>query len=70
MFRDTAYTRTFRRATETVGGVEPLANAIGAPVAQIEAWNAGLKDPPPDAFLKALDIVARPGLYGRRVAKS
>ena len=69
MSRDTAYTRTFRRATETVGGVEGLASALGASVGEVEAWAAGLADPPPGIFLKAIDIVAQPRLYPRRAAR-
>ena len=56
---DTSYTRTFRRAIETLGGVEQLAHALGASVAEIEAWAAGFADPPPGAFLKAIDVVAQ-----------
>jgi hypothetical protein len=56
---DNAYTRTFRRAVERVGDAERLAKAIGASVAEIEAWVAGHAHPPPSAFLKAIDVVAQ-----------
>ena len=56
---ETPYTRTFRRAIETLGGVEALAQAIGASVSDIEAWAAGFAHPPPGAFLKAIDVVAQ-----------
>jgi hypothetical protein len=70
MSGETAYTRTMRRAIETLGGVERLANALGASVAEIEAWAAGLADPPPGVFLKAIDIVAQVWPSPRGSAKS
>jgi hypothetical protein len=62
MSAENAYTRTVRRAIETLGGVEKLAQALGASVVEIEAWAAGHSNPPPGAFLKAIDIVASPGI--------
>jgi len=53
------------RAVEALGDIERLAHALGASVAEIEAWVAGLADPPPAAFLKAIDIVASAGLPRR-----
>jgi hypothetical protein len=70
MSSDTAYTRTFRRAIETLGGVEHVAQVLGASVAEIEAWAAGFAAPPPGLFLKAIDIVARAGWVPGRAAKS
>ncbi len=58
MSDDTPHTRTLRLAVETLGSAERLAQAIGASVAEIEAWVAGHVHPPPSAFLKAIDIVA------------
>ena len=58
MSGDTPYTRTFRLAIETLGGAERLANALGASVADIEAWAAGRAHPPASAFLHAIDVVA------------
>jgi hypothetical protein len=58
---DTVYTRTFRRAIESLGGAGKLAAALGATVVEIEAWAAGLADPPPGMFLKAIDVVAHSG---------
>ena len=60
---DSAYTRTFHRAIETLGSAERLASVLGASVADIEAWAAGLADPPPGKFLQAIDIVAHAGLH-------
>ncbi|HEU5176749.1 MAG TPA: hypothetical protein VFU24_04795 [Burkholderiales bacterium] len=58
MSGDTPYTRTFRLAIETLGGAEPLASALGASVADIEAWATGNAHPPASAFLHAIDVVA------------
>jgi DNA-binding transcriptional regulator YiaG len=60
---DTVYTRTLRRALETLGGVEQLAAALEVSVLEVEAWLGGL-EPPPGAFLRAIDIVAHGG-FGR-----
>ena len=67
---DNAYTRTFRRAIETLGGAERLASTLGATVAEIEAWTIGTAVPPPAAFLAAIDIVARAGVFPKRAAQS
>jgi DNA-binding transcriptional regulator YdaS (Cro superfamily) len=56
---ETVYTRTIRRAIETLGGVVALAGKLGVTVAEIDAWAAGVEDPPPAAFLAAIDIVAQ-----------
>jgi hypothetical protein len=67
---DNAYTRTFRRAIETLGTVERLAKALGASVEEIESWVIGAAVPPPGAFLLAIDIVAGGRLGAAREAKS
>ena len=59
MHSDTPYARAFRRAIETLGGPEPLANAVDASVDEIEAWAAGHAQPPLTAFLKAIDVIAK-----------
>ena len=69
MSADDAYTRTFRRAIDTLGSAERLARALGASVEEIHAWVTGLAVPPPGAFLAAIDIVAQAGLV-RSSAKS
>jgi hypothetical protein len=56
-----AHTRTFRLAIETLGSAERLAKALGASVAEVEAWTRGHARPPPGAFLKAIDVVAQAG---------
>jgi hypothetical protein len=50
-----------RRAIQALGSVERVAQALGVTVTDIEAWAAGHGNPPPSAFLKAIDIVAQPG---------
>ena len=67
---DDAYTRTFRRAIDTLGSSEKLASALGASVAEIEAWATGISTPPPGAFLAAIDIVASAGVILPRTAGS
>jgi hypothetical protein len=67
---DTAYTRTLRRALEVLGSEEVLAVALGASIAEIRAWAAGLADPPPGVFLKAIDIVAHGQLRQSGAASS
>ena len=57
---DTVHTRTLRRALDTLGSVEQLAAALSVSVLEVEAWLAGL-EPPPGAFLRAIDIVAQAG---------
>ena len=70
MSGDTPYTRTFRQAIETLGSAEQLAQALGASVTEIEAWAAGFAQPPPGAFLKAIDVVAHFSWSRGRPAKS
>jgi len=47
-----------------------LQHRFGASVAEVEAWAAGLADPPPGVFLKAIDIVARTAAVSGGRAKS
>jgi hypothetical protein len=68
MFDETSHAGTFRRAIAAVGGAERLALALGASIAEVEAWAAGLADPPPGAFLRAIDIVSLYNLASRRSA--
>lgn len=65
MSTDTPYARAFRLAIETLGGAEHLAQALGAPVADIEAWAEGRAHPPASAFLNAIDVVAGRWAPGR-----
>ena len=56
---DDVYTRTFRRAIETVGDPHKLARMLGASAEEIEAWSTGSAVPPPGAFLAAIEIVSQ-----------
>ena len=56
---DDVYTRTFRRAIETIGDPRELARMLGASAEEIEAWSTGSEVPPPGAFLAAIDIVSQ-----------
>jgi hypothetical protein len=58
MSSDTPYARAFRLAIETLGGAEQLAQALDAPVTDIEAWATGVAHPPASAFLKAIEVVS------------
>lgn len=51
--------RIMELAAQVSGGVSPLAEKLGSPVADVERWIAG-KPPPPTTriFILALDIVA------------
>lgn len=69
MTADTVYTRTFRRAIETIGGVQRLARALGASVEETKDWAEGHQVPPPGAFLAAIDIVAHTGRVPSGAAK-
>ena len=64
MSDDTPYTRTFRLAIKRLGDSEQLALALGASVAEIEAWAAGLAHPPPSKFLKAIDVLSQGSGWG------
>jgi hypothetical protein len=58
MSSDTPYARAFRLAIETLGGAEQVAQALDAPVTDVEAWATGVAHPPANAFLKAIDLVS------------
>jgi hypothetical protein len=57
--RDTPATRILRRAAETLGSEQALANAVEAPIETVAKWLSGDMTPSNGAFLIALDIVAR-----------
>lgn len=61
MAYESACTRTFRLAIETLGSTERLAKVIGASVAEVDAWATGNAHAPSAAFLKAIDVVAQIG---------
>ena len=51
--------RTTRKALEAAGGMEPLAQALSRPVAEVQEWLNGRVVPPDKAFLELLEIVSR-----------
>jgi hypothetical protein len=55
------YARTFVRAAEIVGGPYALAQAIHAPMGTLESWFLGEATPPPEYFLRAVEILLANG---------
>ena len=51
--------RTLRRAAQTLGGKQQLADALGATLTEVDAWLAGSATPSDQVYLTALDIVAQ-----------
>lgn len=58
------YPSVFRRAAELIGGMERLAEHLGVPPSAIEAWAAGREEPPPEMFLRAVDVHVEYSLKG------
>jgi DNA-binding transcriptional regulator YiaG len=56
---DNAQTRTLQRALSIAGSAERLAAALATDVDTLRSWLAGEARASTDAYLKALDIVAR-----------
>ena len=59
MGKDTATTRTLRRALATIGSEERLAAALNCSPLELVRWLSGEKPAPSEVFIAALDIVAR-----------
>ena len=57
--RSTPAVRTLRRAAETLGGVPRLARAFNVSPHEVHGWLSGAQPPPPEIYMKALDVVAR-----------
>lgn len=55
----TVYTRTFTRALDTAGDISRLARHLDVKAEDLQGWLDGTAMPPTDAFLAALDLVAR-----------
>lgn len=58
-----AVIRTLRRAADTLGGEQPLAEALVVPLDQLEEWLKGKGLPMNAVYLTALDIVAQGPLW-------
>jgi DNA-binding transcriptional regulator YdaS (Cro superfamily) len=56
--KNTAQTRTLRRAAAIVGGEEKLARLLGCELAQLQLWASGEAPTPSPVYLRALDIVS------------
>jgi DNA-binding transcriptional regulator YdaS (Cro superfamily) len=57
--RATVYSRTLLRASDVLGGVEPLAQHLRVSPTQLAQWIDGRGQPPTDVFLAAVDVVLR-----------
>ena len=58
MGKDTAHTRTLRRAVEVVGSPERLAETLGVEPESLEGWLAGEQALPNEVYMRALDVVS------------
>ena len=61
MGKDTATSRTLRRALATIGSEERLAAALNCSPLELVRWLSGEKPAPSEVFIAALDIVASMG---------
>ena len=52
------YGKALRTAAEALGGARDLAARLGVDDEQVQAWLAGNAEPPLEAVLDALDIIA------------
>jgi DNA-binding transcriptional regulator YiaG len=59
MGKDTAQTRTLRRAVEVVGSPKELADTLGVSLESLAAWLAGEQALPSEIYLRALDVVSQ-----------
>jgi DNA-binding transcriptional regulator YdaS (Cro superfamily) len=59
MGKDTAHTRTLRRAVEVVGSPKELAETLGVSPESLAAWLAGDEALPSEVYLRALDVVSQ-----------
>ena len=56
------HVRTLRRAAEIVGGEVELALRLKVTPSHLALWLTGVETPPPDAFLRAVDLVTEHGV--------
>jgi len=59
MGKDTAHTRTLRRAVEVVGSPEELAETLGVSPESLAVWLVGDQALPNDVYMRALDVVSQ-----------
>lgn len=58
MQRQERYSRVIRGAAERLGGEARLAALLGVPGARVRRWASGEEEPPLEAFLAGLDVIA------------
>jgi DNA-binding transcriptional regulator YdaS (Cro superfamily) len=56
MFNREVYAGVFQRSAELIGGMPELAAHLGVSPGVLEGWAAGRTEPPPEMFLRAVDI--------------
>ena len=59
------YGKALRTAASALGSASDLAARLGVSLGDLEAWLAGAAEPPLEAVLEALDVIAD-GPYRRR----
>jgi len=64
----TVWARTLRRAAELAGGELALAARLDVKPSALKSWMAAESKPPPEVFLKAVDIIGEDDL--RQLAKN
>jgi hypothetical protein len=55
-----------QRAAEILGGRQALAQYLDVPLQFLELWLDGHTPPPPDVFLRAIDVVVEHGVVEMR----
>jgi len=56
VFDPEVYSSVFARAAELIGGKDVLAAHLGVPRSVLDGWASGEVQPPPDMFLRAVDL--------------
>jgi hypothetical protein len=59
-------TRAVRRAAEILGGSRPLRAYLNASALVVGLWISGAATPPPDIFLKVVDLIVEKDLDSLR----
>jgi DNA-binding transcriptional regulator YdaS (Cro superfamily) len=59
MAKDSAHTRTLKRAVHIAGGTDKLAELLGVSSKSLAIWLAGDEPLPTDKYLLALDLVSQ-----------
>jgi hypothetical protein len=59
-------TEAVRRAAEILGGSRPLRAYLNASALVVGLWISGVATPPPDVFLKVVDLITEKGIDSLR----